>query len=52
LSLEALARSLSRDVGDFEGTMQELNSGFKSTDPKGYKKRDPWSDAMNRARDP
>jgi hypothetical protein len=51
LSLEALARSLSRDVGDLEGTVQELNARFKSTDPMGYKKRDPWSDAMDRARD-
>ncbi|KAJ3529596.1 hypothetical protein NM208_g9685 [Fusarium decemcellulare] len=48
-SIRALARQISRDLGDLDGTVEDLQAAFDNTDPTGYKKREPWSQGMERA---
>lgn len=50
-SIQDLARQISRDFRDLDGTLQDLKAWFKALDPKGYKKRAPWTGGIERAYD-
>ncbi|KAF4468589.1 hypothetical protein FALBO_4509 [Fusarium albosuccineum] len=48
-SIQSLARQISRDLGELDGTLDDLRAFFRNTDPRGYKKRAPWPQGMESA---
>jgi len=45
-SIQGLARKISRDLGDLDGTANDLHAWFVSLDPTEYRKRAPWPPGM------
>lgn len=47
----ALARRISQDTGDLQGTITQLNAWFAALNNAAYRKRNPWTSGMERAYD-
>lgn len=47
----ALARRISQDTGNLQGTITQLNAWFAALNNAAYQKRNPWTPGMERAYD-